>query len=157
MSAPRFVDLTPELLDYALRDMRDQQLLWTSEIGRITEIFRHLAVSHKPSSALIGRGQVLACAGLVPHWPGRAEAWMLVTRAARKRDLVQAVRRCQVALNAAQCLPEFRRIEMYVRASEPWACRFAHSLGFLAEGVLRAWDPEGRDMILFSRISQEAR
>jgi hypothetical protein len=102
--------------------------------------------------ALVARGRVQVAAGVIQHWPGRAEAWMLCGAAASRAELVLACRHIRAVLDYLQRDPEWRRVEMCVLAEAPWRPSFARALGFRCEGVLAAWDPLGRDHVMYARV-----
>lgn len=102
--------------------------------------------------AMLGRGRVLCAAGLVVPWTGRAIAWLLVSREARPRDLAQAFRFAKDAMDKRQRDPFFRRIEAYVLNGAPYQHAMARACGFELEGIMRAFDPLGRDFALYSRV-----
>jgi hypothetical protein len=109
------------------------------------------------SFALVEGGELIAGGGLVQIWPGRAEAWQLTSRHARPRQLAAAAAAARDTMDKRQRDPAFRRIEAYVRACEPWAVSFIRALGFVREGVLKAWDPAGRDVWLCARVRECAK
>jgi hypothetical protein len=148
---PRFVPLTLELLEWALaeREAASPEACAYRQPGHVLE--QALRPPHR-GEALLGRGRVLAAAGLTVHWAGRAECWMLVSPFATRADRVRAVRRCRRTLDEMQADPMFRRLEMAVLESAPWRDSFAVALGFIAEATVRAWDPLGRDHVLYARI-----
>lgn len=99
-------------------------------------------------TAFVG-GRPVACCGLMDIWPGRAMAWAFiaedvgrhmvgVTKAVRKFLDMRAPRRC----------------EMYVDAGFDAGYRWAELLGFRREGLLRSFDPDGRDQVLYARIRE---
>lgn len=104
--------------------------------------------------ALLDGGDLIAGGGLVQMWPGRAEAWQLTSRFARPRQLLAAVHIGRRVMDDRQRDPAFRRIEAYVRACEPWAQSFSKGLGFVREGILRRWDPAGRDVWICARVRE---
>lgn len=104
--------------------------------------------------ALLDGGDLVGGAGLVPMWPGRAEGWQLTSRHARPRQLALAVRMARQVLDDRQRDPTFRRIEIYVRAGAIWCASFVKALGFEREGLLKRWDPAGRDMWICSRVRE---
>lgn len=144
----RLVKLDKLLLALAVGQERDPV---TAEFA-CRDAFAVQALSG-PAYALIDGGELVGAGGLVPHWPGRAEGWWLTGKCARPRQLVKAVHLAREFLNARQRDPAFRRIEMFVRGEERWALTFAEALGFSLEGVLKAWDPMGRDMLLCARVA----
>lgn len=107
--------------------------------------------------ALCGRGHVLAAGGLVPIWPGRAVAWLLVGREARPRDLVPALRHARAVMDKRQRDPMFRRIEAFVRADAPWRESFVKALGMTDEQqLLGQHGPDGADYFLCARIAGQS-
>ena len=147
---PRFVPLTPELLAWAWLDHPDPAMA-RAATPQVME-----ALTRPPAwgEALLDQGRVMVAAGLVPHWPGRAEAWATVSRFAGRRHQVMAWRRCLAAIETAQRNPDFRRIEMNVQHSAPWRRRFADLLGFDLEGRMRKWHPSGQDFCLYARVAE---
>lgn len=146
---PLILPLTRDLLDLAVADMRDSRMQALAGC----EAFAALALAPGGfARALVGPGAVLAAAGVIPHWAGRGEAWMIVTRAARARDIVFAIRAARAGLGALQKSDLWRRIEIYIRADAPWRLSFAEALEFRMDATLRAWGPDGGDFCLFSRI-----
>jgi hypothetical protein len=146
---PLIVPLTASILAIAVVNMKDSSL---AAMAR-TSAFADLALAPGGyARALIAPGRVLACAGLVPHWPGRAEGWMITAPHATRRDLVAAVRAARAALDVLQTDPIWRRIEIYVRADAAWTDSFTAVLGFQRDACLRAWAPDGADYVLYSRI-----
>lgn len=106
------------------------------------------------SFAMLDGGEVIGGGGLVPMWSGRAEAWQLSSRFARPRQLVAGVKLARAWLDQRQRDPVFRRVEAFVRKDHKWAFSFIDALGFVREGVLRNWDPRGRDVWICARIAE---
>jgi hypothetical protein len=142
------VPLTPGLHKLAVEAERDPLLAERSDNAAAEA--RHC---NQWGFALIGRGQVLACAGLVPIWAGRAEAWLMVSREATNADLVPAMRHGRTVLDKRQRDPFFRRIEIHVRWDAPWRRSFTRALGFTLDACLKAWGPGGIDFGLYSRVA----
>lgn len=144
----RLVPLDPVLLGIAVAQERDSvTAAFAAAPGYAAQ-----ALSG-PAFALLDGGAVIGAGGLVPHWRGRAEGWWLTGQCARPRHLVHAARLARAFLDDRQRDPAFRRIEIFIRAGEPWASSFARALGFTCEGRLQAWDPAGRDMCIFARVA----
>ena len=147
----RIVPLTPELLAGAVLEERDPLTL--RQAAHPAWPAQFLAPG-TVSGALIGDGRVLAAGGLIPQVPGRALAWLMLSAAARRGERVLALRQVQTVLAERHADPAFRRIEMFVRAAEPWCGSFGQLMGFEREGLLRAWDELGRDYVLFARVRE---
>jgi hypothetical protein len=102
--------------------------------------------------ALLRGDAVLAEGGLIPLWPGRAEAWLLVGRDTSRRDLVPALRHARTIIEGCQRNPDFRRVEIHIRWEMPWRDSFARALGMSLEAQLRAASPTGGDMAIYARV-----
>ena len=145
----RLVKLDALLLEIAIEAERDP----VTAARAADEHYKTQALTPPASAyAVLDRDVLVAAGGFLIHWKGRAEAWSLISRHARPRQLVKAVRMARIVIDECQRDGAFRRVEMLVRAECPWALSFAQALGFAAEGRLHAWDPLGRDMLLFARI-----
>lgn len=90
---------------------------------------------------------VLACAGLLPMWEGRAEAWALMG-ADLKRDFIAVHHAVRRFLSIA----DFRRIEAVVDAEFCNGKKWMERLGFRPEGLMRAYTPDGRDCIRYAKV-----
>lgn len=148
MSAIRLVELDELLLREAIGLERDTMIAALCE-GRA---FAARALIPGLAVAAIEGGEVLGAGGLIPHWPGRAEAWLLVSRAASRRQVVAGMRLARQWLDRRQQFPLFRRLEIYIRTEAPWRQSFAAALGFRREANLEAWGPDGEAFTLYSRI-----
>lgn len=91
--------------------------------------------------------RVLAVAGLLPQWENRALAWALISESAGTHfaAIHKAVHRF---ISAAK----FRRIEATVDVGFKQGCRWIELLGFEIEGYMRAYRPDGADMLLYARV-----
>ena len=93
-------------------------------------------------------GEVMACIGVIPQWPGYSRAWALVSRDAG---------RCMVSLTRgiARWLRFHNegRVDTAVRCDFDAAIRWAKMLGFQQEGVMRKYDPEGADYYLYAQVA----
>lgn len=93
-------------------------------------------------------GEPIACAGLIPMWPGRSYAWAyLGADAARHFKTVH--RAVLDVLDSYRC----RRVEMTVDVRDPGAKRWADRLGFVYEGTHRAWTHDGRDVECWAKVT----
>jgi len=96
---------------------------------------------------------ILFCAGIVLMMKGVGEAWSFCDRAVsgyprevlfyQKEQLTKEMTRQKLHRVQAHCLTSWRA-----------AWRFLEHLGFQREGVVRKYDPEGRDYYLYSMIKE---
>lgn len=96
-------------------------------------------------SVFVG-GRVVACGGLCIQWEGRGVAWAIISEGA---PLV-AVTKSVIHVLGLPGIP--RRVECFVDVSFQEGIRWAEMLGFQREGLMRAFSPDGRDHVLFSRV-----
>jgi RimJ/RimL family protein N-acetyltransferase len=91
--------------------------------------------------------RIIACAGAVEVWPGRAALWSLLAEDAG-RHFVSLHRAVTGFLIAAP----WRRMEATVDVDFEAGQRWVRMLGFEHEGRLRGYTPDGRDQDLFAKV-----
>jgi hypothetical protein len=86
--------------------------------------------------------------GLLDMWPGRAMAFTFMSAEAGPymRSITTAVREF-----LEQC--DVRRVEAYVDEHFEAGHRWMGMLGFNSEGLLRAFLPNGKSQVIYSRIN----
>lgn len=99
-------------------------------------------------SAFVGY-DVIACAGIIQLWPGRAQVWSLLSDQLPTyyRTIHRAVKRYVRAYRV-------RRLECLVDPRHPDAVRWAVHLGFHYEATLRAYDMQGNDQAMYVRLQR---
>lgn len=100
-----------------------------------------------PCYTLTDGSSVAMCAGLVNMWENRAQAWSLMSAHAG-RHMLKIARIMRGFLD----LQDIRRIEAVVDADFVQGHRLIQILGFEREGLMRAYLPDGRDTVLYSRV-----
>lgn len=92
-------------------------------------------------------GEVMAIGGVEPIWENRAVAFMFISgnSGPHFRSVHKAVR------DFLDNTP-FRRVEAYVDVGFKEGVRWMKMLGFELEGHMRAYGPDGRDMLLYARV-----
>lgn len=99
------------------------------------------------SFSFVDGDDVLACAGVIPLWEGRGEAWTLLG-ANLKRHFLWIHHRVVGYLEGAQ----IRRIEANIAADDPAAQQWIEYLGFKFEGLMPAYWPGGRTAMRYARV-----
>jgi len=93
----------------------------------------------------------IAVVGMRIFREGYAEVYSLIS--VRAKDFPVSFHRTILALlDQHEAQHSLRRVQMTVKAGHPENERWAESLGFQFEGVLRAFDADGTDHVLFSRV-----
>lgn len=103
-------------------------------------------------SAVDADGQVLGCAGIRPEWEGRAIAWALVGAALRGGEAWTVIHRQALVILERAHLKGHRRIETACDPGFRQSARWLSMLGFVPEGRMRRYAPDGRDMVLMARV-----
>lgn len=114
-------------------DMMDQDLTPLAEEG--------LAVTLEQD------GKILLIGGVFPQWENRALLWAFVDKDAGQH--FTAVHK--ETLRFIDRVP-FRRLESSIDVGFKEGIRWMGMLGFEIEGYMRAYRPDGADMLLYARI-----
>lgn len=96
--------------------------------------------------------RLIGCAGIVPQWPGRAVAWVLMGRA-RKNDWTPIVRRMRAMIASAHRTGT-TRIEATCDTGFGPGKRLLTLLGFRIEGTMDFYSPEGRAHHLYAHFGE---
>ncbi|MGE4334966.1 MAG: GNAT family N-acetyltransferase [Pigmentiphaga sp.] len=92
-------------------------------------------------------GQVIACAGIVQMHDERGTAWAMLSA-----DALRHFKTLHRVIGAVLDRAPWQRIEMTVDVRHDAGCRWAERLGFVQEGRMRAYTPDGRDCFLYARV-----
>lgn len=128
-------------------DEQDAEKLW----GGLMKNAEHAALLEVmgPGHTAMRDGKVLACVGLVDHWPGRATAWAMMAKhvGADYIHIHRATLRMIKLMN-------YRRIETSVACNFVNGIRWAELLGFKRETPepMRGYGPDGSDHYLYARV-----
>lgn len=140
---PELVPFNPAHLEsLSLRvEQKSMRQLFSPEYGRA------LAEHGVHTYSVVDQGEILLCMGLMPLWGRVAEAWMLVGP-----DVWRASTYLYRLLSWGLPTLPFKRIQATVRCDFAVGQRFAERLGFVNEGIMRAYDLEGLDVYRYARV-----
>lgn len=93
----------------------------------------------------------VAIFGVFNFMPGIIHLWGLISDAARKKP-VAFHKLSGELLNFYQKRHQIRRIQIDVRVSYTEGQRWAESLGFEREGIMRSFGADGTDYYLYARV-----
>ena len=97
-------------------------------------------------------GWCIGAYGLIVLWPGVARAWgMFSTQLLKNHGSVLALHIVKDLRRAEKV--GVRRIEATTATNHMEARAFLRWLGFQAEGLMRAYSPDGADAYLFAKVS----
>jgi hypothetical protein len=144
---PRPVDIV-EFEAWHLNELTVQASQSPTWIPLGSEYGRALKAGGPCFSAFVGM-EVIACAGVVKCWEGRAMAWALLSDAMPqyKKAVHKAVKNFLKGYR-------IRRLECTVDPRNPKTRAWAERLGFSYEGTLEAYTPLGDNQILMVRIER---
>lgn len=100
-----------------------------------------------PAEAIVKDGRVLAVHGAIEFAPYRCFLWQIHTYGA-PRDFVAVFRHSKAFVERLT----HRRIEASARCDSPEANRFLQLLGFQREGIMRAFEHDGTDAVLWAKV-----
>lgn len=139
----RIVPFKPEHLEVlALQQEQEYMRPYLGIIG----YGKWLAVEGKSFTGMDGE-RVLFCAGVLPMWEGRGEAWALFSS-----DLQRHFLKIHNAVRRFFAICDVRRIEANVQADSECARRWMRMLGFEPEGNMPGYWPDGRDAVRYARV-----
>ena len=105
-----------------------------------------------PSFAMYDGLGLSGIGGVIPVWRGRAVGWVVVDRCADRHGWLWATRRVREYLDSVQAAGIYRRIETAVCEDFTQGHRWARLLGFVKEGTMKAYTPDGLDYALYARV-----
>ena len=105
------------------------------------------ALAKYESFTVLHEGEVLACAGVVPKWPGVVTMWGLFGR-----GFPQHYREGYIFAHKWLFICPVRRLETYCTLGHDAGERLLEHLGFVREGLMRQCLPDGRDAWMFARV-----
>ena len=115
-----------------------------------TEAKRHYDMG--PAFTIKKRRDIVLCLGADTLWTGVGEIWALFSvfyrdnRFSLHRDVLYLIEQFLT-------VHKFHRLHAAIPGNDYMALRFALSMGFEMEGVLRKFDIMGQDHIMVSRVS----
>lgn len=142
---------------YAIRAMTAQDILTVRGISLEAPLWEHAHDLHLQilltGEAWTGTadGEIIACGGVIPVWPGLAEVWIAVSPLA-KEHVSFLFRQSKRFLDLITDHYSLRRLQTNVQADLPEAVRFVEHLGFVREATLSDYGPNGETFYSYKRV-----
>jgi RimJ/RimL family protein N-acetyltransferase len=95
--------------------------------------------------------ELIACCGVALYWPTSGMVWAVFSSKAFA-NMVVFTRGTRQILDYFQISLGIVRLQADVLADNASAQNYVRHYGFTEEGLMRSFDPEGRDVIRFARI-----
>lgn len=102
-------------------------------------------------ATVIWRAKPVAIFGSVQMWGGVHETWAIIDNEARERPK-QMVKIGRQFVDIVKKYYDLHRQQMYVRADDGRAIRYANALGFDGEGLMRKYTADQCDSYLMAKV-----
>lgn len=140
----KFRKATQEDLDYVKADPFE---------GSVKD-YPYMQVPDENCYTAVFEGKIVGVGGLVIHWEGMAEVWLILTNACKKDDFhgIVALEAIRKKMNKLLKTNKIRRAQATVRTDFPQAIRMIEFFGFKWEGLLEKYCPDGGNAHRYARI-----
>jgi len=95
-------------------------------------------------------GKVACCFGVVKHWPGLAEGWMMTTDKVSTNP-ISLTRGAIRYFDKIAIILKLKRLQLVVDCNNSFAINWANALKFTPEGVMHNYGPTGNDYVMYAR------
>lgn len=123
------------------------------EYNAITSVQDNPGIVTSESFTFMKGNEIVGCAGLYPIWQGRAYLWAFISKNATASDLLGGTKFALKWLDRMFMSSSFNRIETAVLADFDAGHRWVTMLGFEKEGLMKKYDPNGLDYVLYARTN----
>ena len=103
-----------------------------------------------PIVSFTEKDEIVAIFGLIVHWAKVAECWAVVSDLAHNKPLTFH-RQVLSVINEYEKKFSLHRMQITVRSDYVIGCRWAKSLGFKREGLMKKYMPNGGSHYLYAR------
>lgn len=147
--------MNPKIIHFQMDHLEkiDQKKGVFHEKSQILQSLKSVVAHPKNHTGTIMLGEkILAVVGLIDLRPGFAEVWSITSEEIRLAPIgfhklaLALLRHYQKSLG-------LQRIQISVKEDYLEGAKWAESLGFVREGVMRRYDPDGSNHILYARVS----
>lgn len=138
------------MIEVRIFEMTDLLEIQPSKVFRSEQAF--LNTRSQFGHTILIDGKPVAAMGGNVIWPGVAEVWAFMSDDIRKNPL-GVTRIARDLLSSYEGAQHLHRMQCYVRPDFPMAVRWAETLGFVREGLLRKIGHDGTDQWLMGRVS----
>jgi hypothetical protein len=108
--------------------------------------------SRGPAFTLMSEDNPVCAGGIVPLWPGVAEAWMLISKYVNQYPLSVYKSVSSVMLDIIEKMELFR-VQTVIKEDDKTAIRWIERLGYTREGLLRQFGPDRQDYFIYGRVN----
>lgn len=126
-----------------------EDIVVASEYFDVREMAEHQSRIGPAVTAFYGAKPV-ACFGVVPIWNGVAQAWLIASDECRAKP-VYMTKMAHHLFDIAEISERLHRMQITVKTSDKRAEKWALHLGFVLEGVMRKYGPDGSDHYIMAR------
>jgi hypothetical protein len=141
------------VLPSALDDIKPKDCFSLGELG-CTRTLIELSATKNKDSLCFGfalEGKLMGVAGAYRSWPGSSQAWAIFDSAVDAYPIA-ITKTCLSLIEYAKKEHSLHRLSLTVRSGFEKGHAFAKSLGFIQEGEMRKYLPDGGDAKLYARL-----
>lgn len=138
-------DHAKELYDGMINDDRNRPAIMISQF--VDEV-----VVKNLSFTAVNNGKIICSGGIYPIWHGVGDAWFVGSNTIYDYPIT-ITKLVKKTLNELMDINNFHRVQAYVRHDWEDAQRWIKVLGMQNEGTVRKYSTDGRDHILFSKVT----
>lgn len=134
---------------------RDVELSILPEENPLVELRARLELlsGRGPTFTGIGEdGWILGIGGIALFWPGVAEGWVYLTPEAVSRYRLYLHRAVKRHIKMLMEQHKLRRLQAPIAMDFELGTKWVRYLGFVAEGVMLKYGPDGKDYMMYSII-----
>lgn len=141
-----------KLVNFKIEHFDRMDIEPTSHLRReYRERYEMYAQNGSAFTLLDKEGNILACGGVVVHWAGVGEVWILKSKSLSEHP-VSAFRVGRFGIADALERLNLHRIQATVEAGDVLAQNYIEAFDFVLEGKLRCYGPEKQDYFLYARV-----
>jgi len=104
------------------------------------------------SATILLLGKPVLSFGEMQIWPGVHELWMMGDIPTFKKNPLKLTKLSRKSINSLENNLIWHRLQIVVRCDNVSAVKWARTIGFQFEGLVRKYTPDGCDCIFYSRI-----
>lgn len=116
--------------------------------------YPYMEVPNEYTYTAIFRDEIVGVGGLVIHWPGVAEVWLILTDDCRKDDIHGLVALGAIRDKMEELIESnnINRAQATTRVDFPVAIKMIESFGFKRESLMECYCPDKSDAFRYVRI-----
>ena len=141
-------------MNYRIATQQDLDYVRDNPYEGAVKDYPYMEIPNENCFTAIFKDEIVAVGGIVIHWPGMAEVWMIITNHCNKNGLYGIVTLGAIREKMEELIKDNNiiRAQATVRIDFPVAKKMIEFLGFQQEGLLRQYCPDRCDAYRYAKI-----